>query len=301
MTLSYTGFTMNSIDRQPDDIRTLEPWRYPFLLRQIEKPPKHIYVRGAVPTDDHIFLTVVGSRRYSEYGKSVCEALIAGLRDLPVVIVSGLAYGIDSIAHEAALDNGLTTIAVPGSGLADDMLYPSANKRLAGRILSAGGCLLSPFENTVFGNKWTFPFRNRIMAGLSHATLVIEAERDSGTLITAKHAADFSRDVLVVPGSIFSTKSDGPHSLMMEGAIPITSIDELIRALGLESARRAAPADNVSLTEDECSVVKALASPLSRDALLSDLDMPADRANAAISSLELRGILDASSNELRLV
>jgi len=277
-----------------ENIRTIFPADYPRLLKEavtiMDDPPKEIYIRGDLPSDDHIFLTVVGSRQYSEYGKAACESLIAGLHGLPVVIVSGLALGIDSIAHEAALAAGLQTIAVPGSGLADEMLYPPTHIGIARRILAAGGCLLSPFEKTVMGNKWTFPYRNAIMAGLSHATLVIEAATQSGTLITARRAMDFYRDVLVVPGSIFSKKSEGAFEYMREGATPIACAEDLIFALGLEDAARARDTETEKirplrpdLTESEQRLIAALAEPRSRDRLIQALGIQAAEANALIS------------------
>ncbi|HVT74932.1 MAG TPA: DNA-protecting protein DprA [Candidatus Paceibacterota bacterium] len=292
---------MNSIE---NDIRPIPPESYPFLLRMAlagaSNVPECLYVRGELPSDDHIFLTVVGSRRYTDYGKSVCEHLIAGLRGLPVVIISGLAYGIDSIAHEAAMKNGLKTIAVPGSGLAEDMIYPANHVGLARRILSAGGCLLSPFEETVMGNNWTFPYRNRIMAGMAHATLVIEAEEDSGTTITAEHAVGFNRDLLVVPGSILSKKSVGPHLYMKDGAIPIISQEALLEALRLSDAPRAKP-DYKDLSTEERHIVAALFEPKTRDALLAAVRFDAQTTNSLLSRLELKNVICEESGLLRLV
>lgn len=209
--------------------------QYPLLLRQIHNPPKFLDIAGApIPSDDHKFLCVVGARQYTKYGEDVCRYLIKGLRGYPIVIVSGLAIGIDSIAHEQALASGLHTISIPGSGLDKSSIYPASHFNLARRIIDSGNTLLSPFEPTQQSTLWTFPARNRVMAGMSHATLVIEGRVGSGTLITARHAVEFNRDVMIVPGSIFSETSYGPHTLHLDGAIPVANPREILVNLGLE-------------------------------------------------------------------
>ena len=148
---------------------------FPTLLSEITDPPDTLYFRGVSPKlheNDVKFLCVVGSRKYSQYGKTVCEKLITGLRGYPVGIVSGLALGIDAIAHRAALDASLYTIAVPGSGLGWNTLYPRSHNSLAKRILLSGGTLLSEYEENIQATPYTFPKRNRVMAGLCHAVLV---------------------------------------------------------------------------------------------------------------------------------
>ncbi|MBX2866739.1 DNA-processing protein DprA [Candidatus Kaiserbacteria bacterium] len=212
-------------------IRTIE---CPPYLCEIPDPPEQLYVRGKLPPSDTTYLAVVGSRKYTEYGRRVVETLIQDLRGHNICIVSGLALGIDALAHEAALQNNLHTIAVPGSGLDDSVLYPKTNRRLAERILESGGALLSEFEPTFKATRWSFPRRNRIMAGLSHAVLIIEAEEKSGTLITARMAADYNRDVLVVPGDIFSKNSHGTHQFLKLGATPVTCADDILDALSFD-------------------------------------------------------------------
>ncbi|MES3005459.1 MAG: DNA-processing protein DprA, partial [Patescibacteria group bacterium] len=135
---------------------------------------------------DTKFLCVVGSRQYTSYGKELCISLIKSLAGRPVIIISGLALGIDGIAHQTALDVGLPTIAVPGSGLHPNVLYPRSHLHLAEKIIEKGGLLASEYEPQIRASPWSFPMRNRIMAGLSHAVLIIEAEENSGTLVTAR-------------------------------------------------------------------------------------------------------------------
>jgi DNA protecting protein DprA len=193
---------------------------------------------GTMPSDEYKFLCIVGSRTYSTYGKDACRKLILGLRGYPIVVVSGLAVGIDSFAHEAALEAGLKTISFPGSGLDPSVLYPSSKRYLAKQIVESGGALISRFNSLQKSDNWTFPSRNRLMAGVSHATMIIEARRGSGTLITAKYAEEFNRDVLAVPGPIDSELSYGPHMLIRRGATPITSSQDILEALGFTETTR---------------------------------------------------------------
>ena len=281
----------------------LTPNLFPRRLREITDPPEKLYLKGTLPSEDHKWLCVVGSRKYSSYGKEVCEKLIEGLRGYPVVIVSGLALGMDAIAHRAALSAKLPCVAVPGSGLDPSVLYPATNRRLADEILKAGGVLLSEFEPNFRATAWSFPQRNRIMAGLSDAVLVIEAEKRSGTLITARLATEYNRDVFTIPGSIFSASSVGPHMLIRLGATPLTSPDDLLQALGFSSATRSTPhaKSHDDCSEDEMRVVKLLAEPLPREELIEQLGWPASRANAILSLLELKGHIAESIGEIHLI
>lgn len=263
---------------------------FPPLLREIKDRPKKIYVRGELPNFDHTWLAVVGSRACTTYGERVVKFLIDGLRGYPVVIVSGLAYGVDALAHRAALDAGLPTVAVPGSGLDWNVLYPKANVGLAREIISKGGALLSEFEPDTKTMDYMFPQRNRIMAGMCKATLVIEAKEKSGSLITAKLAADYNRDLLVVPGSIFSAESKGVHQFLKLGATPITSVEDLLQALGfaLREKREILRGD---VSEDEMRVIDILASPVSRDELIDALELPISDVNILLSTMEIKGLI----------
>ncbi len=211
---------------------------YPYLLKQINQLSDEMDISGTIPPDSCAFLCIIGSRTHTTYGERTCRKLIHGLKGYPVVIVSGLAIGMDSIAHEAALEAGLKTIAFPGSGLDPSVLYPHSRLGLAERIVRSGGAVISRFPRFQRGDDWTFPARNRLMAGISHATLVIEARRGSGTLITAKYAEEFNRDVFAVPGPIDSELSYGPHMLIRRGATPITSSQDILEALGFTETTR---------------------------------------------------------------
>lgn len=221
-------------NRQMDvPLTVLEPAALPPLLAEIPEPPRRLWCRGTLPDPARCtYLSVVGSRRHSPYGRDAVRHLIAGLTGYPIAIISGLALGIDALAHDAALAAGLPTVAFPGSGLDPDVLYPAENRGLAERIVAGGGALLSEYAPDQRATLETFPRRNRLMAGSSRATLVIEAGERSGTLITARLALDYNRDVLVVPGSIFSPTAIGTNRLLRQGATLISSPADILDALG---------------------------------------------------------------------
>ncbi|MFA5651871.1 MAG: DNA-processing protein DprA [Candidatus Paceibacterota bacterium] len=285
------------------EIIKLEGDEIPEMLREIADPPKQIYFQGQLPKPETKLLCVVGSRKYTQYGKDACEKLISGLRGYNICIVSGLALGIDGIAHKAALDAGLTTIAVPGSGLDESVLYPSTHRQLAEKILEARGALISEFEPKFRATPYSFPQRNRIMAGLSHAVLVIEAEIKSGTLITSKFATEYNRDVLTVPGSIFSKNSEGPNMLIRLGATPVRSSEDILLALGFKI--NDVP-QNLELKYSDCSdeellVIKILNEPMEKDELIRALKMPVSKASTIISIMEIKGLIKESMGEIRLI
>ena len=205
---------------------------------EIPQPPEDLWIIGELPSEDLIYLCVVGSRRNTAYGREACEKIIAGLKGYPIVIVSGFAMGIDTIAHKKALQVGLKTLVFPGSGLSDEAMYPKSNVRLIREVVEKGGCLISEFEPDFKATQWSFPMRNRLMAGISKAVLIIEAEEKSGTLITARLTTEYNRDLLVVPGSIFSPNSKGVNKLLHQGATPITCSEDVLEALGFELTER---------------------------------------------------------------
>lgn len=280
-------------------IKTIEKKDFPKRLREIPDLPEKLFIRGELPPEDHKWLCVVGSRKYSNYGKEACEKLIAGLRGYPIIIVSGLALGMDAIAHQVALSAGLKTVAVPGSGIDDSVLYPMSNRQLARKILEHGGCLLSEFEPDFRATAWGFPQRNRIMAGLSDAVLVIEAEIKSGTLITSRLATDYNRDVFTVPGSIFSKTSEGPHMLLGLGATPIASSGDLLKALGLK-VEKSVPEKNAyaDCSAKEREVLEFLKEPRARDEVTRALSLSASEANTLLGILEIKGFIKESMGEL---
>ena len=277
-----------------DSMHTLSPDQFPALLREIDDLPEQLYLKGSLPPEDHWKLCVVGSRKVSGYGKRAVEHIITGLRGVPATIISGLALGVDGEAHRAALNAGLNTMAVPGSGLDPSVLYPKSHHGLARDILAAGGGLLTEFEPTFQATRWSFPQRNRIMAGLSHAVLIVEASERSGTLITARLATEYNREVMAVPGSIFADGSAGPHQLIRDGATPVTSADHIKEIFGLTGEQNAP--QGTAHTYDDCTenerlLIRLLAEPRSRDELIADSGLPTRDTNTALSMLDVKGYI----------
>lgn len=254
-----------------------------------------LFCRGPLP-DFGAFkcLAVVGARKYGEYGEWACREIIKGLSSYPIIIISGLAIGIDSIAHEAALEAGLLTVAIPGSSLEEGLIYPQTKLPLAKKILEKGGCLLSEYAGDDPMGPWVFPERNRIMAGLADAVLVIEAERRSGTSITARLALDYNKDVLAVPGSIFLPLSEGPNFLLKQGAATITCAQDVVETLGLtwiEAGEKDMRLHGLfkECSDEEKSLLALL--PATRDDIIHSLGKPAREAQMLISLLEIKGMV----------
>ena len=288
----------------PELSKTIQTIDLPLLLRQISDPPKKLFALGNLSLfeDPSVkFLCIVGSRRYSSYGYDAVRQIIQSLKGQPVAIVSGLALGIDSIAHSTAIEVGLPCIAVPGSGLHKDVLYPRTHLELAESILKHGGVLLSEYEPDFRASPWSFPMRNRIMAGLSQAVLVIEGEEDSGTLITARLALDYNRDVCALPGSIFSETSKGPLMLIKGGATPVCSPEDLHKLLGLKSdliledspekAEEYIREKIQHCSEEAILILSKLAEPKTREELLALTGLELTKLQISISMLEIRGLI----------
>lgn len=284
------------------ELEALEGKQIPESLREIPQPPKKLYLAGRLPPEGTVYLAVVGSRKCTTYGRDTVKKLISGLKGYPVAIVSGLAVGIDSLSHEAALDAGLYAVGFPGSGLSPKVLFPPTSLRLAQKIIDKGGCLISEFEPDFKATQWGFPMRNRLVAGISSAALIIEAQEKSGTLITARMALDYNREVLAVPGAINSEFSRGTNRLIRQGATPITSSDDILEALGFEIDQTS---KQKSLFEDatpeEKKVLKLLAEPLPRDELIRAMSLPVGAANAVLSVMEIKGLIKEELGEIRTV
>ncbi|MDE2041062.1 MAG: DNA-processing protein DprA [Patescibacteria group bacterium] len=226
------------------DIRLVHKNAYPTTLANMPSPPARLYIRGELKqADNQRYLCVVGSRHNTSYGQTLVRELLAGLAGYPISIVSGLAFGIDSMSHTVALEYGMHCVAFPGSTLEWNMIYPREHESLARQIVVGGGALISEWPSGYPTGDWAFPARNRLMAGISHATLVIEAAKGSGSLLTAKHAEDFSRDVLAVPGPVDAPNSYGPHMLIRAGAALIRHSTDILEALEFAVVRRPSGSD----------------------------------------------------------
>ncbi len=277
-------------------IRKLLSEEFLPLLAEIPQPPKDLWLAGSLPPPTITLLCVVGSRKYTTYGKQVIDHLIGGLADYPIGIVSGLALGVDGLAHEAALRHGLYTMAVPGSGLDESVLYPASHRNLARTIVDSGGGLLSELAPETCSALWTFPQRNRIMAGMCPATLLIEAGEKSGTLITARMCVDYNRELLVVPGNIFSPTARGTHQFLKLGATPVTDATDILQALGIDIETAAAPKTLPLLSPLEAKVISLLHEPTDRDTLIRQLNLPISEAGVILMQMEMLGLITLESN-----
>lgn len=213
---------------------TIENPSYPKLLKEIYDPPKELYVWGDLRPEENYPLAVVGTRKISSYGKQITIDLVRNLTKAGLTIISGLALGVDGLAHQTCLDVNGRTIAVLGSGL--NRIYPSIHQKLAEKIVKAGGAVISEYPPETGPTKWNFPARNRIIAGMSLGVLVIEAPEASGALITARFALDFGREVFAVPGNINNQNSIGTNRLIKLGAKPVTKAEDILESFNLELA-----------------------------------------------------------------
>ena len=265
---------------------------YPSLLVQIPDPPPLLYVYGDLATDD-LIVAVVGSRNATNYGMGATRSLCMDLARQGVTIVSGMARGVDTAAHTGALDAGGRTVAVLGTGL--DCIYPRENERLYHRI-AGNGAVISEFPLGSGPDAHRFPIRNRIISGMSHGTVVVEATARSGSLITARLAADQGREVFAVPGNIHSFKSVGTHSLIKEGAkLAAHAWDVLDEFSASHAPRRmeaeVAPVERQDLTEDEIVVMDNLeVDPTHIDDLVRKSGIPPGKLSGTLLQLELKGL-----------
>ena len=276
------------------NIEYLEKNDIPDLLKEIPDKPTTLNYRGQIGKlfePNRKSLTVVGSRRYTPYGRQVVETLIGGLSGYPINIISGLALGIDSLAHQVALKSNLYTVAVPGSGINDQVIYPRSHLRLAHQIMTEGGALLSEYPPDTRAARWTFPQRNRLMAGLSEATLIIEATEKSGTLITARLATDYDRELLVVPGDIFRASSMGCNQFIKLGARVVTEAADILDSFNLldSTTEKTNPTENLS--PEAKRIWDLLTEPTERDELIRKSGLNTETANTLLMQLVIEDIL----------
>ena len=267
---------------------------FPGLLRAIHDPPPGLFVRGAADAEllSRPAVAVVGARACSGYGASVARSLARDLAAAGLVVVSGLARGIDAEAHRGALEAGGTTVAVLGCGIDRD--YPAAHRELAQRV-AATGLIVSEYAPGVEPAPWRFPARNRIVAGLCAATVVVEARERSGALITADLALEEGREVFAVPGEITSSLSAGTNDLLKLGASPLTRADDVLSCFGLETAREAATVEGTA-----AQLLELLRdSPASADELVRRAGLDAGEVARALVELELAGLAAAADGVYR--
>src|SRR3989344_309421 len=267
---------------------------YPKLLVQIPDPPQQLYCRGNLELLNSECFAVVGTRKLTSYGKEATQKIVIGLVQTGFTIVSGLAMGIDAVAHQTALDTGGKTIAILGGGTDDRSIGPQINFRLAINILKSDGLIISEYPEGFHANEKTFPQRNRIISGLSRGTLVIEADEKSGALITAHCALDQNRDVFAVPGSIFSSKSLGTNTLIKKGAKLVVSAQDITDEYGYNLSIFEKNS-NILSTKDpvERNIIAILKEKgeITADEIIRESTENTSRDLSSISALEIKGII----------
>lgn len=267
---------------------------YPKLLAQIADPPKQLYCRGNLELLNNECIAVVGTRKLTSYGREAAHKITTGLVQTGFTIVSGLAMGIDAVAHQATLDAGGKTIAVLGGGVSDQKIGPKVNLSLAQKILKNNGLLVSEYsdEEEIFAPN--FAVRDRIISGLSRGVLVIEAAEGSGALITASCALDQNRDVFAIPGSIFSSKSFGPNTLIKNGAKLVSTVQDITDEYGYNlnifaKNGNTAPAKNP--IEQSIIAILEERGEATADEIINESGIGISQVLSSLSLLEVRGIL----------
>ncbi|MCB9418394.1 MAG: DNA-protecting protein DprA [Ardenticatenaceae bacterium] len=264
---------------------------YPAYLREIPGAPPLLYIRGAIKEVDRWAVAVVGTRRLTSYGRQVTRDIVTGLVRNGVTIVSGLAKGVDAVAHQAALDAGGRTIAVLGSGL--DCIYPSENRSLAEKIIAGHGAVISEYGMGVQPEAKNFPPRNRVISGLSLGVIVVEAGERSGALITAQFALEQDREVFAVPGNINSPASRGPNRLIQQGAKLVTSADDVIEELNLTMvAEKTAVQLALPESVEEAALLSHLSTqPVHVDELSRSSGLAPSLVSSTLTLMELKGMV----------
>ncbi|MCE9586143.1 DNA-processing protein DprA [Candidatus Uhrbacteria bacterium] len=274
----------------PDSIEfiPIDDARYPPLLRQISDPPKGLYVRGNL--QDTPCVSIVGTRRCTPYGRRATHEIVADLVVAGLGVVSGLALGIDGEAHKAALEAGGYTVAILGTGIDEATIYPREHLKLAHDILESGGALVSEFPPGSGSFKHVFPRRNRLIAGWTPATIVVEASIGSGSLITAKLALDDNREVLAVPGSIWSEVSQGSNRLLTLGAKVCTNATDVLDVLQLDRPELVSQVRaSMPLTAEESTILGLITGHIHVDDLSTQAGLDAATTSAHLSLLEMKG------------
>jgi DNA processing protein len=268
----------------------LRDTQYPELLSKIYDPPKELFIDGDPSILNSKCLAIVGTRTPTMYGKEISRKFAYELAQAGFTIVSGLAEGIDTEAHIGALEAKGRTIAVFGCGI--DMIFPASNISLSENI-SNNGALISEYAPGVPPAKWTFPRRNRIIAGLSKGVIVVEGHYDSGAMITAKAALDEGREVFAVPGNIGLEQSKGPHWLIKQGAKLVESVEDVLEEFGMQKdSAKKVQIDHAQLTLEESALIKALLiEPMHIDGLARKVGVASHDALSVLSVMELKGLV----------
>ncbi len=269
---------------------------YPLLLAQIPYPPFVLYGTGRFSAlESQLSFGVVGTRKPTSYGIQATELITETLSRAGACVISGLALGIDAIAHRTTVEAGGATIAVLGSGIDDASIYPQSNRGLARRITESGGMVISEYPPGTPALREHFPARNRIISGMSKGILVVEAQEKSGALITARFALEQNRDVFAVPGSIFSLSSKGTNTLIQEGAKPVSCGEDILKEYGIEYTTNTGESEPLDETEER--ILDVLAESRTVDDIKALTGLDTSTIIASLSLLEMKGRIRAIEGE----
>ena len=284
--------TLDFVLNKGINILTYENSRYPYMLRQISNPPMTLFYKGDL-FDCNLDRTVafVGSRRASYSGKESVSSIISDLRGTDLTVVSGLAAGIDAIAHRSAIENNLKTIGVIASGF--DFIYPSTSKDLYERLENGAGAILTEYYPTFEPIKFRFPQRNRIVTGLSYGTVVGEAAMKSGALISANLTLEQGRELMCIPGAINNVNTEGIYKLLKDGATMVTKGEDILNALSWEIKKEKKETLNLNLNETERIIFDIIGvEPKGFDEIQSETEMPTNDLLMCLTGMELRGLIE---------
>jgi len=278
-----------SLTKKSIHVLTWEDENYPAYLKEIDQPPPVLYYRGSILPEDDLAVAIVGTRNVTAYGKQLTKDTATYLAANGITVVSGLARGVDAIAHQTAVEQGGRTLAVLGSGV--DVIYPPEHRALAESII-ANGAVISDYPPGTQPDGVNFPPRNRIISGLSRGTVVIEAGEKSGALITAKFSIDQGREVFAAPGSVLSPMSRGTNNLLAAGAVPLTSPTVILKHLNILQSRPIPSQTQPVLDFEEARILRALGQDtLHIDDLCGKLGASVEKLTAQLTMMELKGLV----------
>ncbi|HMB26041.1 MAG TPA: DNA-processing protein DprA, partial [Patescibacteria group bacterium] len=283
---------------------TINSEKYPQILKQIFSPPFILYYQGNIELLNSQCLATVGSRKITAYGQIACRQILEPLTKQDLTIVSGLALGVDALAHSICLENNSPTIAVLGSGLDPKNLYPATNRALAKGIVEKNGLLLSEFPLGTMPLKYNFPRRNRIISGLSQGVLVVEAAESSGALITAKFALEQNREIFAIPGQINHPLSEGTNKLIQNGAKLVQTAEDILEELNIKQLKSFQKnRQTIPDSAEEATILKHLENePLHINEIIKRSGLTAKEVNSCLIVLEMKGLVkDTGNNNYMIV
>lgn len=284
---------LEKLEKENVNIVLITDKKYPKPLKEIFDPPPLLYYRGSLDCLDNFCLAVVGTRKYSTYGQQTTEEITSDLARQNITIISGLALGIDAIAHQACLNTKGLTAAILGSGLDWQNVYPAANRHLAKKIIDNGGVVMSEYPIGTMPARFTFPARNRIVSGLSRGTLVIEAPESSGALITAKHALEQNREVFAIPGSVYNKNSVGANNLIKQGAKMVTTADDILEEFNLQQVLEIIDEKKPDCDSPEEKIILKILSkePTHVDKIAQSSKLKINALLGLLTMMEIKGII----------